>query len=336
MSTPTMSDVARLAGVSEATVSRTLANPGKVAPATRERVESAARELGYRVNHVARNMRSGKARIIGLVVSDLTNPFFTALARSCEDAAAARGYSLIISNTDESPERESSSIEVMAAERVAGVLLASTNRAGDSIDAIRHLGIPVVALDRRIDGITTDTVVVDNFAVGYQAATHLADLGHERIAIIRGPEEVSSLGERFAGFTQGLRERGLALEDRYVIAGDLRSTGGYRAGRELLALPSPPTAVFSANNLATLGLLRAVVELEISVPDDLSIVGVDDIPGSELFRPALSTIRQPTYQLGARAIEALLDRVDEPERPISEIVLAATFEPRGSTAAPRL
>ncbi len=331
----TMKDVAAHAGVSTATVSRALAVRGSsVSIETRERVLQAVKELDYHPNHLPRNLRRRSSRIFGLVISDIGNPFFTAIARGCEDIAHEHGYRLVLSNTDEDAEREASSLEVMAAERVAGVILASTDQATAPIRRLVAIGIPVVALDRRIHGLHVDTVKVDNETASYEAVRHLIELGHERIAMVGGPDTVSSVRERADGYRRALRSHRLEIGDHLLRRGDLRESGGYRTTLELLSLAEPPTAIFSANNLTTIGVLRALRERGIRVPSDLSLIGFDDVPAGELVDPPLTVVVQPTYQLGARAAELLLRRVENAEAPVQEVVLSANLTIRASTAAP--
>lgn len=331
----TMKDVAARAGVSTATVSRALATRhSSVSVETRERVLQAVKELDYHPNHLPRNLRRRSSRILGLVISDIGNPFFTAIARGCEDVAHKHGYRLVLSNTDEDAEREASSLDVMAAERVAGVMLASTDQATAPIRRLVSIGIPVVALDRRIHGLHVDTVKVDNETASYEAVRHLIDLGHERIAMVGGPDTVSSVRERADGYLRALRTHRLDLGDALLRRGDLRESGGYGIAHELLSLPEPPTAIFSANNLTTIGVLRALRERRRAVPSDLSLIGFDDLPTGELVEPPLTVVVQPTYQLGVRAAELLLRRVESPEAPVQEVVLSATLTLRSSTGPP--
>jgi LacI family transcriptional regulator len=332
---PTMTDVANKAGVSVATVSRALKGDGSaVSPETRERVLRAVAELDYHPNHLPRNLRARSSRIFGLVISDIGNPFFTAIARGCEDVAQREGYNLVLSNTDEDEQRELASLQTMAAERAAGVVLASTGRENAGVRRLISTGIPVVALDRRIEGVHVDTVVVDNETAAYEAVRHLIRLGHERIAMVGGPEEASPIRERQAGYERALREHRLRHSHGLVRYGDLRERGGHRATLELLASDDPPTAIFSVNNLTTLGVLTAIRELGRRAPDDVSVLGFDDVPTGELLDPPLTVVRQPTYQLGARATELLLRRVREPEAPVQEVVLAASLVIRPSTGPP--
>lgn len=329
---PNMANVAERAGVSVATVSRALSGSGKrVSPMVLERVMRAAEDLGYHPNNLARNMRAGASRIFGLVISDVGNPFFTAVARGAEDVAQRHGYSLVLSNTDENPARESASLSVMAAERAAGVIVASTNEAEDALRKLVAVGVPIVAIDRRIERLSTDVVAVDNDSAAYDAVSHLIQLGHRRIGMVGGLEGLSTARERAEGYRRALREHRLPPSDELLRFGNFRESGGYEQAKALLDLPKPPTAIFTVNNLTTLGALRAVRERGVRLPADLSLVGFDDIPTGDLLEPALTVVQQPTYQLGARATELLIRRLADPETPVQEILLAAKLIIRGST-----
>ena len=325
-----MSDVARAAGVSIATVSRALANAGAgVSPELRERVLAAVAELDYHPNHLPRNMRARSSRTIGLVISDIENPYFTAVVRGAEDVAHRRGYTMVLANTDEDAEREALCLQTMAAERAAGVVVASTGQHSAGLRRLISTGIPVVALDRRIAGANVDTVVVDNETAAYEAVRHLASLGHRRVAMVGGPGKVSAISEREAGYERAVRDHG--LERGLLWHGDLREAGGRRTTLELLREPERPTAIFSVNSMSTIGVLHALRDLGLRAPDDVSVIGFDDIPTGDLLDPPLSVVRQPTYQLGARAAELLLRRVQEPDAPVQEVVLAASLVLRPST-----
>ena len=306
-----------------------------MSPETRARVLEAVAELDYHPNHLPRNLRSRSSRIVGLVISDITNPFFTAIARGAEDAAKRRGYNLVLANTDEDAESEAASLQTMAAERAAGVIVASTGQTNEGVRRLTSTGIPVVALDRRIEGVQVDTVTVDNETAAYEAVRHLIDLGHERIAMVGGPEKVSAIRERQEGYRRALREHRLEKAASLLRHGDLRESGGYRTTLGLLDEPEPPTAIFAANNLTALGVLRALRERGRRLPDDVSLVGFDDLPTAELLDPPLTVVSQPTYQLGARAAELLLRRVEHPDAPVQQVVLTARLVVRGSTGPGR-
>ncbi len=325
-----MNDVARTAGVSVATVSRVLSNDGAgVSPDLRERVAAAVAELDYQPNHLPRNLRARTSRTIGLVISDIDNPFFTAIVRGAEDVAHRRGYTMVLANTDEDAEREAVALQTMAAERAAGVVVASTGQHSDGVRRLISTGIPVVALDRRIAGAHVDTVVVDNETASHEAVSHLASLGHQRVAMVGGPAKVSAIREREAGYERAVRDHGLV--PGLLRRGDLREAGGRRTTLELLYESPPPTAIFSVNNMSTIGVLHAMRDLCLRTPDDLSVIGFDDILTGDLLDPPLSVVRQPTYQLGSRAADLLLRRVEEPDAPVQEVVLAASLVLRPST-----
>ena len=333
---PTMADVAARAGVSAATVSRALSgDPKQVSASALQRIIDAAEELEYIPNNLARNMRAGTARILGLVISDIGNPFFTAVARGAEDVAQRHGYSLVLSSTDENPEREASSLGVMAAERAAGVIIATTNENGTALRRARDTGMAIVAIDRHIVDLPTDSVVVDNESAAHDAVTHLVRLAHRRVAIVGGPIDADTARERRRGYERALREAGIAIDPELCCRGDFREMAALAMTRELLDLPDPPTAIFAVNNLTTIGVLGAVRERGLAVPGDISIVGFDDIPTSELLDPPLTVVQQPTYQVGAQAAKLLIRRLREPAAPVQEVVLAASLVVRGSTGRPR-
>ena len=331
----TMADVAARAGVSVATVSRVLSGKDQmVSESVRQRVLEAADELHYQPNNLARNMRWGTSRIFGLVISDVANPFFTAVARGVEDVAHRHGYSLVLANTDEDSAREAQTLAVMAAERAAGLIIATTNANSDLIQRTMATGTAVVAIDRPIDGVSTDAVVVGNDDGAHEAVSHLIGLGHERIAIIGGPRNAPTARQRMRGYERAHRDARMPLDPGLRADGTFRETGGLVATRKMLALSRPPTAIFSANNLTTIGVLRALEGAGRRVPDDVSVVGFDDMPAADLFCPPLTAVHQPTYRIGSQAAELLVRRIADPGVPVQEIVLAARLIVRGSTAPP--
>lgn len=329
----TMADVAARAGVSVATVSRALSgDPKRVSAPVLQRIIDAADELEYIPNNLARNMRSGRARILGLIISDIGNPFFTAAARGVEDVAQRHGYSLVLSNTDENPDRESASLSVMAAERAAGVIIATTNENGVALRRFHDMGMAIVAIDRHIADFPTDAVVVDNESASHEAVTHLVRLGHRRIALVGGPANADTARQRSRGYERALREARIPVEPDLVCRGDFRESAGLTMTRRLLELPEPPTAIFAVNNLMTIGVLEALREGGIEVPARISVVGFDDIPTAELLDPPLTVVEQPTYHVGARAAELLIRRLRDPDAAVQEVVLSARLIVRGSTA----
>lgn len=330
-----MSEVARRAGVSTATVSRVLSGQAEaVRPETRQRVLRAVEETGYFPNRLARNLRERSARIFALVISDIGNPFFTAIVRGCEDAARDRGYSVIITNTDEMPDREAQRVLDMVAEGVAGIVLASTGESNEGVEQAVRSGIPVVALDRRIRGGEFDLVTSDGDAAAHEAVDRLARAGHRRIALIGGPVEVSTMLGRRAGYERALLEHGIALDPTLTVLGDLKEESGYRATLELLDLPQPPTAIFVANNLMAVGTVKAVADRGLRIPDDVSMISFDDLAAGDVIGPGIAAVVQPTYRLGVTAANLLLRRIDEPDAPVEEVVLTTQLVERGSIGPP--
>lgn len=328
----TINDVARHAGVSPATVSRYLKGSPVRAEAS---VRDAIAALDFRPSAVARSLKSGVTTTIGLVIPDVTNPFFAAVVKGVESVARQAGYTTSLFNTDESLSRESELVGNLA-ERVDGLILAPVNEADPVPERARRRGVPIVFLDRDVPGSDFDAVLVDNIGGGRAAARHLLELGHERLAIIAGPRDSTPGRGRFEGFTEALHEAGLELEAEYVQGGDFRREGGYQAMLRLLGLASPPTAVFVANNLMTMGALRAVHELGLQVPEQLSIVGFDDFELAGLLSPPLTVVDRPMEEQGVLAMRLLLGRLDgsytgDPRR----IVLETSLRARSSCAAPR-
>lgn len=331
---PTLKDVAKLAGVSTATVSRTLSGDGDgVRPETRQRVLEAARALGHEPNRLPMYLKRRAVNTMGFVVNDIGNPFYPAMARGCEDVLRRAGYSLVMASTDGDPERERAVLQEMAAERLAGIILAPSGEPSDILRRMVEHGTPIVSLDRE-PGIRVDRVGVDDDAASYAAVQHLLALGHRRVAVIAGPGTIGAAEERLDGYHRAMRAARLPQDPDLVRRGDLREEGGHRRASELFGLAEPPTALFSVNNLTTIGVLRAAREHGVTMPDQLSLVGFDDIPTGELLEPPLTVVAQPTYQLGAKAAELLLRRIAEPDTAVTEVVLQAPLVIRGSTGPP--
>ncbi|MBF8194344.1 LacI family DNA-binding transcriptional regulator, partial [Nonomuraea sp. K274] len=291
---PTIYDVAREAGVSAATVSRVLNGARTVDPAMVARVLTAVRELGYRPNAVARNLRRNRTTLWAVIISDIGNPFFTATVRGIEDVAQQAGYSVVLCNSDEDPAKEETYVAAALSEQMAGVIIASAG----SVKAARSLldsPIPVVAIDRELPRGTVDTVVVDNEAGARTATEHLVAAGYRWIACITGPEGVSTADLRLRGYAAALPG------EPVVVRTDFREQGGYRAMSSLLASSERPDAVFVANNLMTVGALRCLADHRVDVPREMGLVGFDEIPWADLVRPSLTTVTQPTYELGRMA-----------------------------------
>lgn len=329
-SSPTIVDVAARAGVSRTTVSRVI-NDQPVDREMAERVREAVEALGYRPSRLARGLRTQRAQVWAFVISDIRNVFFTEVMRGVEEASWARGHTLIVCNTDEQLSREQVYLEMLLDEHVSGVIIAPASTSQTDVGGLRAKGIPVVAIDRTFTHQQTDGVVVDNAGGARVAVTHLLDNGFSRVACITGPVEKSTSRERKAGWEEALRARGLRPSQRLVRHADYKIDGGREAMLDLLAGPKPPDAVFVANNHMTTGVLQAVAQQGLRVPDDLAIVGFDDSPWSAVVKPPLTTVRQPTYEIGRRATDLLLRRLGGYTGPPKRVVLSPQLVVRGSS-----
>ena len=302
-------DVARHARVSVFTVSAVVNNNGQVSPTLRRRVETAVQKLNYRPNLLARGLAKRQTFTIGIVLRDIVNPFFPLLVRGAEDAAQKAGYSVLLCNSDDQRDKEEQYLELLLSKRVDGILL---NKApGHLSTSLRRLladsKVPVVMLMRTSPDLKGDAVVTDDEKGAFEAVSHLARLGHRRIALVSGPMSVSNGKARWHGFRKALDANGLQYEPELVIEGDYHIESGYRAGLSLL--PRQPNAIFVANYLMTVGVMKAAEEMGLSCPADFGLASFDDYPWLSCFRPRLTTVELPKYEIGAAAVQMLLDRI---------------------------
>lgn len=331
----TIRDVARLAGVSLATVSNVLNRTRPVAPDTAARVQRAVEALRYAPHAAARSMRGRASALIGLIVADITNPFFTALVHAVERAASAAGYSVLLCNSDEDLQREQRHLQLLRMQRVDGIILAATGHPSrDRAAALGQMRVPVVLVDRAFAEFGLDAVTLDNQRAALDATRHILGFGHRRIAMLSGPAAVSTGAERLSGYREALLEAGIAYDESLVRDAGFREERAYEVARELLASPQRPTAVFAANNLIAIGLMRALADLDLQCPQDVSVVSIDDFAWANAFRPRLSTVAQPVAAMGEMALQLLLGRIRgiAPAAPQQQ-VMAATLIARGSCAA---
>ncbi|MSU24335.1 MAG: LacI family transcriptional regulator [Opitutus sp.] len=328
-----LQEVARRAKVSIATVSRVLNHSDKVVPDTRAAVEQALRELDYRPSRVARRLRmnSGHAHLVGLIIPDIQNPFYAEIARGVEDAAYAAKYALLLCNSDESPEKERFYLDVMRDESVDGIVLPPFDETDVAVIEFLKTGIPVVCVDRSLSKAKTDLVEVDNYRGALDAMAHLIAKGHKHIGLIEGRAQVSTSRERRRGYLDALAENGLAVRKDLMRAGDFKQESGRVLANELLDLRKPPTALFVCNNLMTVGALSAIHQRGRRVPQDVAVVGFDDLPWAEVLDPPPTVVRQPAYDVGRQAMELLLKRIIEPARPPVTVRLLPELVVRRST-----
>lgn len=307
----TIHDVARRAGVSTSTVSHVVNGTRFVSDGTRARVEDAIRTLGFRPNALARSLRRGRSHTLGLILPDSANPFFAEIGRELETSAFEAGLSVVLCNTEGDREKERLYAGVLARNQVDGIVLVATTDRSAFLRTELAGRLPLVILDREASRPGLDCVVADHFRGGGLAARHLVALGHRRLACIAGPAGLSSAEQRLAGFRKALQEAGTGDRNAAVCHGDFHPASGWDLARKLLRGPQPPTAVFACNDMMALGVLRAAHELGHRVPDDLAVVGYDDIELSRYSVPALTTIAQPKREMAREALNLLLRRIDE-------------------------
>jgi LacI family transcriptional regulator len=308
----TIKEVAAHARVSVGTVSNVLAGGSSVRAELRERVKASIRALDYHPNHIARSLKSRQTKMLGMVISDITNPFFPLVVRGAEDAASKNGYFLITFNTDDRVERECEVLSLLRSRRVDGILMvvAPNRGSGNHIQAVMHDGIPIVFLDRLPNGTKDiDFVSVDNVKGAQMCVQHLIMRGHQRIAIITGSLVLKNARERLAGYEKALKEAGIEMDRSLVAEGDFRQETGLRLGKDLLLRHHRPTAVFVSNGMMTLGVLEAMEEVGLSCPGDVSLASFDDLPLANVLSPHLTSVAQPGYQIGYQGAELLLGRI---------------------------
>jgi LacI family fructose operon transcriptional repressor len=325
-------DVAEAAGVSTATVSRVLSNGLHVRPEVRERVMATVERLGYWPNLVARSLRSQQSSTIGLIVSDISNPFFTAISRAVEDTAYEQGFSVLLCNTDENPEKEAIYLNLMRDTAVAGAIMSPTRQTIASF-AGSNLSFPIVVIDRSISNGDVDAVLLDNVEAAYRLITHLVEQGYRRIGALCS--EMSTGLERQLGYEKALRTHGLAPQSEYMKYVAPKAKAGYAAALKMLDLAEPPDALFTVNSLIAEGALQAIRERNLTIPDDIALVTFDETTWSSLVQPAITLIAQPTYEIGKTAAELLMQRIADPGRPTRQVILKGQLLVRGSSA-PRL
>lgn len=303
----TMHQIAQQAGVSLGTVSHVVNGTARVREPLRERVLEAIRNLGYEPNELSRGLRLNRTNIIGMIIPDITNPFFPAVVRGVEDVAYKDSYRLILCNTDNNPEKEATYVAQLKSFLPAGILMIPSP--GSTV-ASNDFGFPVVCVDRRPQGWTGDFVSVANRTGAYKAARYLIEMGHRRIGILAGPSHLTNAMDRLGGFRQALADAGIPLGPEYVQVAMFDRESGFASTMRLLQLLPRPTAIFATNDLMAMGALLAIREAQLSCPADISVISFDGLDITELTDPALTTIFQPGYQLGYTAARLLRDRME--------------------------
>lgn len=347
----TIVDVARRAGVSRATAARALGSYGSVRPSTAEAVQRAAAEVGYRANALARSMITGRTGTIGIVLADIENQFFVQALRGISHVARTAGYDLLLANTEEDVDLERAAIEVMSSRQVEGLLVCPANPHASPHLITMTAGKPLVLLDRTIAQLEADVVGIDNRHAGYEATRRLVELGHRRIGLISGvgrstildcfgrPEGPAPAGEtpsegRIVGYCQALREVGVEPDIRWSGTAGFHREDAYAAAAELLAGPDRPTAIMASDSIQTLGALQAIRAAGLTIPDDISLLGFDDADWAPVVEPPITVVEQPAYEIGTRALQFLIERIENSAAAVRSELLPTKIIERGSIDRP--
>jgi len=325
-------DVALHAGVSVTTVSHVVNGTRFVSETARQRVEEAVRELGYVPSAVARSLKHNTTRTFGMIIPNNSNPYFAEIIRGVEDRCFAAGYNVILCNSNDDPERQASYLRVLAEKRIDGLVLVVTGSDAIARATLGGINMPLVLLDREVSGVSGDLVEVNHMLGSQMATRHLLELGHPRVACISGPPGLSPSSQRRAGWKDALAQAGVERSDSDLARGDFTARGGYLAMQALLKRRPRPTAVFACNDLMAFGALTAAREAGIAVPQQLSIVGFDDIDLAAFSAPPLTTVAQPKRQIGTVAADLLLERVGNGRTDNRQVILDPELRIRASTA----
>lgn len=331
-----LKEVAEKANVSITTVSRVINNPEKVKPKTLDRVRRAMHALQFQPNRVAQRLRGtkGRSKLLGLIIPEIQNQFYSSIVRGIEDIAYGEDYAVILCNSDEDPAKEKFYLETLRAENVDGIILPPVQEGSETIEELITSGIPLICFDRKLLSHQVDTVVIDNEKAGHTATRHLLDLGHTRIAVVTSSQPLSSFEDRLRGYEKALTEKGISVDERLVMKGDhTMPEDGKRLTAAILAMDPSPTALLVMNNQLTLGAVEALNESELVIPDDISLVGFDDLPWAKAIWPPLTVMKQPGYEIGRQVAELFFNRINHPKADRIEVVMESELVVRKSTSA---
>jgi len=333
-----MRQIAKRAGVSIGTVSHVINGTAGVRDNLRQRVLEAIRHLNYQPSQLGRGLRRSRTSMLGMIIPDVTNPFFPAVVRGVEDIAYSRSYRVVLCNTDNDPAKEIAYLNQLESYRPVGLLLipAAESRISGPLKKLAASGAPVVCIDRQPPGWRGDVVMVANEEGTYNATRHLLRMGHRCLAVITGPQHLSNAVQRLKGFLRATEEARIAVEPEYIQPARFDRHTGYQAAMRLLRMLPRPTAILACNDMMALGTLQAVRESNLRCPEDISIVGFDNLEFTEFTFPALTTVHQPGYQLGATAARRLLERIDGSSARPRKIFLQTELKTRNSVAAPQV
>lgn len=325
-------DVAKKAGVSVSTVSHVINKTRFVNEQTQAKVLATMENLQYHPNSIARSLRRKDKRThtIGLLIPDSTNPFFAEVLKGVEDVSFGAGFNVFLCNSDGNPQKETDYIEALLRKQIDGIILVSAGIDPNFNEYISQRKIPLIIVDREIEGINFNSVMIDNHIGGYLATSYLTKLGHRRIGCITGPSVLTPSAYRIQGYRQALEEKSITLDHSLIIQGDFRAQSGRLATKQILTLTVPPTAIFACNDMMAVGAIRAIYEAGLKVPDDISVIGFDDILLASFIVPSLTTISQPSHEMGLLAAELVIKQIQNPQSPPQHIILSPSLIIRDS------
>ncbi|EGR2024295.1 substrate-binding domain-containing protein [Vibrio cholerae] len=327
----TMKDIARLAGVSTSTVSHVINKSRFVSDEIAERVNNAAQQLNYAPSALARSLKMNRTKTIGMLVTTSTNPFFGEVVKGVERSCYHQGYNLILCNTEGDNQRMKASINTLLQKRVDGLLLMCSTLEGERLDVFdRYPDIPIVVMDWGPILFASDKIQDNSLQGGYMAAKHLIECGHKEIGCITGPLIRHQAQMRYEGYKRALAEAGIAINPDWIVESDFECEGGYQAFEKLYQRGKLPSALFVSNDMMAMGVIQATSQRGLRVPDDLSLIGYDDVHIAKFMTPALTTIHQPKYRLGKAAVDTLLYRLENPDTTAQVVQLEPTLVVRNS------
>jgi len=318
---PTIKDVAKLAEVHPSTVSRVINGNPRISEKTKNKVLLIIKKLGYTPNAIARGLKTKRTHTLGMLIPDITNPFFSEIARGVEDAANKNSFNVILCNTDDKLKKERTYLEILREKRVDGLILGTAHIRDKSILALENKKFPYILISRNIERLNKNCIIIDDVEGGIMATEYLIKLGHRRIAHITGPLKTRSALNRLKGYKLALKKHEIEYKDELVGEGDFRIKGGYQVMKRFLKLTEPPTAIFAANDLIALGAMQAIQKKNFHIPEDFSVIGFNDIELASFIYPPLTTIRQPILEMGNLAVKMLLRIIIEKEFNQRRIIL---------------
>ncbi len=330
-----LKDVAKKAEVSIATVSRVINKTGKVDTTTEYRVNSVIKELNYKPSTVAQRLRNqnNKSRLIGLILPDIQNPFYVDVIQGVEELVWKEGYAVVIGNFSQDEKKEQLYLDIFQSESVVGFIVAPASGTDKKVKELIKTGSRVVCVDRGMNDDSTDVVLMDNEKGAFEAVNHLIKLGHRKIAIIAGSKNIPTTNQRIQGYKNALECHNIPVVDDYIVSKDSTQKSGVKLTEYLLKSPDPPTAIFTGNNLITLGALETIHKSGLKIPDDVALIGFDDMPWSYALNPPLTAVRQSGFEIGQRAAELLLQRIQKPDGAIAKLILKTQLIIRQSCGA---